>query len=89
VLAHALDNSFSITAGIAVGVAAAGAAALRAPFFGALIAALLVGTAGTHTIPLAIIGAVVAWLMATAASGNETPETPVDQPPQVPPGRAA
>lgn len=89
VLAHTLDGSFSITAGIAVGVAAAGAAALRAPFFGALIAALLVGTAGTHTIPLAIIGAVVAWLMATAASGNETPETPVDQPAQVPTGRAA
>jgi H+/Cl- antiporter ClcA len=88
VLAHAIDGKFSITAGIAVGVAAAGAAALRAPFFGALISAILVGSAGTHTIPLAIIGAVVAWLMAMALSGNATPETPVDQQAGQPPPSA-
>ena len=77
VLAHTLDSGFSITAGIAVGVAASGAAALRAPFFGALMAALLVGSAGANTIPLAIIGAVVAWLIAMAASGKDRPEAPV------------
>jgi H+/Cl- antiporter ClcA len=77
VLAHSLDSSFSVTAGIAVGVAASGASALRAPFFGALMASLLVGTAGVNTIPLAIIGAVVAWLIAMAASRKDRPEAPV------------
>jgi hypothetical protein len=73
-----VDDSYSITAGVAVGVAAGGAAALRAPFFGALLSALIVGTNGTNTIPLAIIGAVIAWLVALAASGETEPEVPQD-----------
>jgi H+/Cl- antiporter ClcA len=76
VLGSVVVDSYSITAGVAVGVAAGGAAALRAPFFGALMAALLVGSTGTNTIPLAIIGAVVAWLVAMAASGDAEPEVP-------------
>jgi H+/Cl- antiporter ClcA len=78
VLATGVDDSYSITAGVAVGVAAGGAAALRAPFFGALLSALIVGTNGTNTIPLAIIGAVIAWLVALAASGETEPEVPQD-----------
>jgi H+/Cl- antiporter ClcA len=84
VLAHSIDSDYSITAAVATGVAAGASAALRAPFFGALIAALLVGTAGTNTIPLAVIAAVVAWLIAMAVSGPGAaqPEVPQDAPPQ-------
>ena len=53
-------SGFSVTAGVAAGVAAAAAAALRTPFTGALLGALIVGSAGTNTVPLAIIAAVLA-----------------------------
>jgi H+/Cl- antiporter ClcA len=78
VLGSVVVDSYSITAGVAVGVAAGGAAALRAPFFGALLSALIVGSNGTNTIPLAIIGAVLAWLVAMATSGEAEPEVPQD-----------
>ena len=88
VLGHVVVPDYSVTAAVAAGVAASGAAALRAPFFGALLAALLVGSGGTHTWPLAIIAAVVAWLIALAAAGrtDAPPEVPQDAPaaPRVP-----
>jgi H+/Cl- antiporter ClcA len=82
VLATVAFDGFSITAAVAAGVAAAVAAALRTPFTGALIAALLVGSAGTNTIPLAVIAAILAWLIALAASGTVAaqPATPQDEP---------
>jgi H+/Cl- antiporter ClcA len=82
VLATVAFDGFSITAAVAAGVAAAVAAALRTPFTGALLGSLLVGSAGTNTIPLAIISAILAWLIALAASGTVAaqPETPQDVP---------
>jgi H+/Cl- antiporter ClcA len=82
VLMTVIFSGFSITPAVAAGVAAGAAAALRTPFTGALLGSLLVGAAGINTIPLAIIAAVVAWLIALAASGSveAQPETPSEAP---------
>jgi H+/Cl- antiporter ClcA len=82
-------SGFSITAGVAAGVAAAAAAALRTPFTGALLGSLIVGSAGTNTVPLAIIAAVVSWLIALAVSGSvaSQPETPSAPPADAPTDR--
>jgi H+/Cl- antiporter ClcA len=95
-VAHVADTKFAVTAAVSVGVAAAIAAALRTPFTAVVLAALLVGTPGVHTVPLAIIAAVVAWLIALAASGSVAaqPETPSEPPaperqPETPSERAA
>ncbi len=51
------------------------AAVLRAPFFGALFAALLGGSAAAETIPLAILGAVIGWLTTLLFNPEEASET--------------
>ena len=48
---------------------------LRAPFFGALFAALLGGSAAAETIPLAILGAVIGWLTTLLFNPEEVSET--------------
>jgi hypothetical protein len=63
------------------GLVAAGASALRAPFFGALLSALLVGSAGTNAIPLAILAAAFAWLIAMAVNPTPDPQPDVKQGP--------
>ena len=66
VLASLVLPGLDLTPAVVAGLAAAAAAALRLSFFGALLAALMAGSAATETIPIAIIAAVIGWLMATA-----------------------
>jgi MFS superfamily sulfate permease-like transporter len=40
-------------------------------FFGALLAALLAGSAAAETIPIAVIASVIGWLVATALERRE------------------
>ena len=55
---------FAVAPGIVAGIAAGAAAAMRLPFFGALLAALLVGLTATGTAPIAVIAAITGWLVA-------------------------
>ncbi|HEX6760073.1 MAG TPA: hypothetical protein VF086_16960 [Propionibacteriaceae bacterium] len=64
-----------LTPAVITGLAAGSAAVLRAPFFGALFAALLGGSTAAETIPLAILGAVIGWLIALIFKPVETTET--------------
>ena len=48
-----------------------GSAALVLSFFGALLAALLAGSAAAETIPIAVIASVIGWLAATALQRRE------------------
>jgi MFS superfamily sulfate permease-like transporter len=45
-------------------------------FFGALLAALLAGSAAAETIPIAVIASVIGWLVATALQQRETRHQP-------------
>jgi H+/Cl- antiporter ClcA len=83
VLATIAISDLSITAAVAAGVAAATACALRLPFTGVLLASLLVGSAGVDAIPLAIVGAVVGWVVAAVV------EPPPAAEPQVQEGQPA
>jgi H+/Cl- antiporter ClcA len=56
----------SPTVAIAMGTAAGTAAATRLIFTSVLIAALLVGTAGIDTVPVAVFAGVAAWLTVSA-----------------------
>jgi H+/Cl- antiporter ClcA len=56
-----------LTPAIVAGVAAAAAAILRMPFFGALVASLLAGSAAFDTMPIAVLAATVGWLAAISA----------------------
>jgi MFS superfamily sulfate permease-like transporter len=44
----------------------------RDQHFGALLAALLAGSAAAETIPLAVIASVIGWLVATALKNRES-----------------
>lgn len=59
-----------LTPAIVAGVAAAAAAILRMPFFGALVASLLAGSAAFDTMPIAVLAATVGWLAASAADAR-------------------
>ncbi len=63
VLASLVLPGLDLTPAVVAGIAAAAASGLTLPFFGALLAALLGGTAGANAIPIAIIAAAVAWLV--------------------------
>jgi H+/Cl- antiporter ClcA len=75
VLASLVLPGLNLTPAVITGLAAGSAAVLRAPFFGALFAALLGGSSATETIPLAILGAVIGWLTALVFNPRETPGT--------------
>jgi len=66
VLAAQILPGLDLTPAVVVGLAAGGSAALSLPFFGALIAAVLVGSSATDTVPVAIVAAAVAWLVTLA-----------------------
>jgi H+/Cl- antiporter ClcA len=77
VLASIVLPGLDLTPAVVAGLAAGASAALGLSFFGALMAALLVGSAATETIPIAVIASVIGWLAATAiarrASRGEQP----------------
>jgi H+/Cl- antiporter ClcA len=75
VLAALVIPGLDLTPAVIIGLAAGSAAVLRAPFFGALLAALLGGSTAAETVPLAILGAVIGWLIALAFDPAETSET--------------
>ena len=72
VLASIVLPGLELTPAVIAGLAAAASAVLGLPFFGALLAALLAGSAAAETIPVAIIAAVIGWLVATALKNRET-----------------
>lgn len=65
-LAELVLPGLSVVPAIVAGVAASAAAVLRMPFFAVLVATLLAGGAAIDTAPIAILGAVLGWLVATA-----------------------
>jgi H+/Cl- antiporter ClcA len=81
VLGSVVFHDFSITAGVAAGIAAATVAALRTPFTGALLASLIVGSAGANAIPLAILAAAFTWLVAQVVSPQPEPAPEVEHGP--------
>jgi H+/Cl- antiporter ClcA len=56
----------ALTPAIVAGLAAGPAAAMRLPFFGALLATLLSGASGRNAIPIAVIAAVIGWAVPMA-----------------------
>ena len=66
VLAELVLPGLVLVPAIVAGVAASAAAVLRMPFFAVLVASLLTGPAAVDTAPIAILGAVIGWLVATA-----------------------
>jgi H+/Cl- antiporter ClcA len=71
VLASIVLPGLDLTPAVIAGVAAAASAALGLSFFGALLAALLAGSAASETIPIAVIASVIGWLVATALQRRE------------------
>ena len=57
-----LDTTPAVVAGLAASVAAG----MRLPIFGAVLAALLVHGDFADTVPIAVIAAVIGWLVALA-----------------------
>jgi H+/Cl- antiporter ClcA len=72
VLGSLLLPGLDLTPAVIAGLAAAASAALGLSFFGALLAALLAGSAAAETIPIAVIASVIGWLVATALQQRET-----------------
>jgi chloride channel protein, CIC family len=66
-LAAILLPGLERTPAVIAGVAAAAAGIMRMPFFAAVVASLLAGSAGFDAMPIAVLAAVVGWLIATAA----------------------
>jgi H+/Cl- antiporter ClcA len=64
VLASVALPDFALAPGVVAGLAGGAAASLKLPFFGALLAALLVGLTATGTAPIAVIAGVTGWLVA-------------------------
>jgi H+/Cl- antiporter ClcA len=64
VLASIALPDFALAPGVVAGLAGGAAAVLKLPFFGALLAALLVGLTATGTAPIAVIAGVTGWLVA-------------------------
>jgi H+/Cl- antiporter ClcA len=64
VLASIALPDFALAPAVVAGIAAGAAAPLKLPFFGALLAALLVGLTATGTAPIAVIAGVTGWLVA-------------------------
>jgi H+/Cl- antiporter ClcA len=64
VIASLALPDFALAPGVVAGLAGGAAASLKLPFFGALLAALLVGLTATGTAPIAVIAGVTGWLVA-------------------------
>jgi hypothetical protein len=64
VLASIALPDFALAPGVVAGLAGGAAASLKLPFFGALLAALLVGLTTSGTAPIAVIAGVTGWLVA-------------------------
>ena len=71
VIASILLPGLDLTPAVIAGVAAASSAALGLSFFGALLAALLAGSAAAETIPIAVIASVIGGLVATVLKRRE------------------
>ena len=71
VLASILLPGLDLTPAVIAGVAAASSAALGLSFFGALLAALLAGSAAAETIPIAVIASVIGGLVAAVLKRRE------------------
>jgi len=74
VLASLVLPGLELTPAVITGLAAGSATVLRAPFFGALFAALLGGSVAAETVPLAILGAAIGWLSARFFNHAEVTE---------------
>jgi H+/Cl- antiporter ClcA len=72
VLGSIVLPGLELTPAVIAGVAAAASAALGLSFFGALLAALLAGSAAAETMPIAVIASVIGWLVATALQQRAT-----------------
>jgi len=68
----------SPTAALAVGSAAGMAAMTRMLLTSALLAALLVGSAGIDAAPIAVLASVTAWLAIAVLDPEPPPQAPVD-----------
>ena len=71
VLASILLPGLDLTPAVIAGLAAAASAALGLSFFGALLAALLAGSAAAETIPIAVIASVIGGLVAAVLKRRE------------------
>jgi H+/Cl- antiporter ClcA len=76
VLGSIVLPGLDLTPAVIAGLAAAASAALGLSFFGALLAALLAGSAAADTVPIAVIASVIGWLVATALQQRETRHQP-------------
>ena len=59
------------TPAVAIGLSAATAAVLRAPFTAVLLATLLLGSSALEVAPIAVFAAATGWLVATALPNPE------------------
>jgi H+/Cl- antiporter ClcA len=75
VLASIALPDFPLAPGVVAGLAGGAAASLKLPFFGALLAALLVGLTATGTAPIAVIAGVTGWLVALRLDLPADPRT--------------
>ncbi|HMS72150.1 MAG TPA: chloride channel protein [Baekduia sp.] len=65
-----------VTPAVLAATAAASAAALRAPFFGAVLATLLAGSLAADVAPITVLAAVVAWQATTLLPAPPAEEAP-------------
>jgi H+/Cl- antiporter ClcA len=80
---------YSITPAVAVGIGAAVASVLRLPLSAIVLAALLTEKAGAGSMPLVIVGVVVAYVISTVLSRPPSGEAAVDTADPAAPGAAA
>ena len=78
VLASLALPDFALAPGVVAGLAGGAAASLKLPFFGALLAGLLVGLTATGTAPIAVIAGVTGWLVALRLDLPGHPTSPPD-----------
>jgi H+/Cl- antiporter ClcA len=77
VLAAQVLPGLDLTPAVITGMAAGTSAVLRLPFTGVVLTAIVGGASATEAIPMAILGAVIAWLVAsrwdTPGTGDPSP----------------
>jgi chloride channel protein, CIC family len=70
-LAAQVLPGYALAPAVVGGLAAGASAVVGLPFFGALLATLLAGSAAVDTTPIAIVAAVTAWLVASRSDQAE------------------